>query len=38
VKGSDLTIAASEGKPRVRYVNQQDPAPLEMTQSVVFQA
>jgi hypothetical protein len=38
VKGSDLTITVSEEKTRFRYVNQQDPAPLEITQSVVFQA
>lgn len=38
MKDSDLTITASDGKPRFRYVNQQDPAPLEITQSVVFQA
>ena len=38
MKDSDLTIAISEGKPRFGHANQQDPAPLEMTQSVVFQA
>jgi hypothetical protein len=38
VKASDLTITVADGKPRFRYVNQEDPAPLEITQPVVFQA
>jgi hypothetical protein len=38
MNGSDLIITVSDRKARFGHANQRDPAPLEITQSVVFQA